>query len=90
VSARPSLLVGVTIALGCLVLGWLLAPTSTGQAPAAPAKPEAHYQAVAVGNYIVVSDPTTGECWTRLVQEPQIKDAPERAWVSLGSPIKKK
>jgi hypothetical protein len=90
VTARPSLIIGVSILLGCLVLGWLLAPNSAGQAPAAAPKGEARYQTIAVGNYIVVSDPATGECWTRIVQAPELKNAPEFAWVSLGTPIRRK
>jgi hypothetical protein len=78
------------VALACLVTGWLLAPHSAGQPQPVPARPDARYQAVAVGNYIVVSDSTTGESWTRLVQAPQIKDAPEFAWVPLGTPVKRK
>lgn len=89
-STRHPLLFGTTFALGGLALGWLLAPSSAGQAPAAPANLELRYQAVPVGNYIVVTDPVTGECWTRLVQEPQIKDPADKAWVPMGSPIRKK
>lgn len=88
--ARHWLLAVAAFVLGGFALGWLLAPSSTGQPAAAPAKPEARYQTVGVGNYVVVSDPATGECWARQVQEPQIKDAPDRAWVPLGSPVKKK
>jgi hypothetical protein len=93
-NARPSLIVGATLVFGCLALGWLLAPTTAVRAPAAPANPDVidwlRYRTVPVGNYIVVSDTSTGECWARLVQEPQIKDAPEKAWVPLGSPLKRK
>ena len=89
-NAQTSLIIGAPFVLGCLVLGLFLARPSPGQAPAARAKLEVHYQAVPVGSYVVVFDPATGECWTRLVQDPQIKDAPERAWVPLGSPVKKK
>jgi hypothetical protein len=90
VNARPPLIAGASLALCCLTLGLLLARPSAGQAPPAAAKPEAHYQAVPVGNYVVVVDSATGESWARLVLEPQIKDAPERAWSPLGSPAKKK
>ena len=88
--SRPALLLAVAILLGCVAVGGLLAPSSVGQSPAGPGKAEARYQTVAVGNYIVVSDPTTGECWARLVQEPHIKDGPEKSWIPLGSPIKRK
>lgn len=87
---RATLLLAMAVILGSLGVGGLLTPSSVGQSPAGPGKGEARFQAVAVGNYIVISDPTTGECWARLVQEPQIKDAPEKAWIPLGSPIKRK
>ena len=85
---RTSLLGGV--ALACLAAGWVLAPRSAGQPQPAPARPEARYQSLAVGNYLVVTDAATGESWTRLVQAPQIRDAPEFAWVPLGTPVKRK
>jgi hypothetical protein len=88
-NARPSLILGVSIIVSCLIFVVFFGQPSAGQAPAVPAKPERLYQAMPVGSVIVVFDPATGQCWTRLVQGDQIKDDPKIAWVSLGTPIKK-
>jgi hypothetical protein len=87
-TARASLILGVSLVVGCLVLGVFFGQPSAGQPPAAPARPAGPYQAVPVGNYVVVLDPATGQCWTRLVQSPQIGDDPKAAWVPLGTPVK--
>jgi len=86
---RAALTLSVSLVVGCLILGVFFGQPSSGQPPAAPAKPASSYRAVPVGNYIVVLDPATGQCWTRLVQSPQIGDDPKTAWVALGTPVKK-
>jgi hypothetical protein len=86
---RSSSILGVPLVVSCLILGVFFGQPSAGQPPAAPAKPVGPYQAVPVGSYIVVLDPATGQCWARLVQDPQLRDDPKVAWVSLGTPVQK-
>jgi len=87
--ARTSLILGAALVVSCLILGLFFGQPSAGQPPVLPAKPAGPYHAVPVGNFVVVVDPATGQCWTRLVQSPEIRDDPKTAWVSLGTPVKK-
>ncbi len=91
-SAKSPLIIGASLVASCLVLGLFFGQPSAGQAPAAPAKAEARYQAVPFNNnnasFVVVFDPVTGQCWYREVNK-DYADAPEKAWFNLGTPVKK-
>ena len=76
------------LTLGCLlglfiVLGQLLARTTSGQAPATPAQTSGRYQASAAVGGICVIDTITGQCWVKA-------DADVKKWTDLGTPVDQK
>ena len=82
-SARASVIVGVSVILCCLILGLSFGGPAAGQQ--APPPTSGRYQVIvkagSQNTAVFVFDSTTGQCWFRDTN-PQVKD-----WTDMGSPV---
>ena len=81
-----SLIIGVSIVVGCLILSTQHTTPVAGQAP--PHNTQGRFQMMAVqvapsNCQVVLTDSITGETWT--CQNLHINKTP---WIALGSPVK--
>jgi len=81
-SAKPSLIVGACVILGCLILGLSFGLPAAGQLAVPPAA--GRYQVVVTpgqgSDTVYVFEPATGQCWYRSTA-PAVKE-----WTDMGSP----
>ena len=86
-SARPSLIVGASVVLGCLILALPFGRPAAGQQvvppPAAAGRYQVAVKAGAQNTAVFVIDSTTGQCWYRDT-DPQVKE-----WTDMGIPVAK-
>jgi hypothetical protein len=93
---RQTLILGLVVVVGCLVLGFLSNQPLAGQAPAAPAGKVGKYQVVVASDpdgkiVAILCDTETGQVWqsraaSRLHPRPLEIETP---WRSVRSAVKK-
>jgi hypothetical protein len=85
---RQTLILGLVVVVGCLVLTCLWNQPLAGQAPAAPAGTVGKYQVVVasdqVVNMVILCDTETGRVWQITLKPTHL---PAAFWESLGSPV---
>ena len=81
-TTRTALILAASVFLGLVVR--FPDQASLGQQPPVPAKPEARFQMTTLntphGDYVVVFDSTTGQCWSQV--PAQVNDH----WQDMGVP----
>lgn len=83
-NAKPSLIMGAAIIVGCLILGLSFGSLATGQvtSPPTPAGPyQMSLKANGSSTAVFVFDSKSGRCWYRDTNQPG------NNWTDLGSPL---
>jgi hypothetical protein len=91
---RQTLILGLIVVVGCLVLGLLWSQPLAGQAPAAPAGKVGKYQVSVCSlgadptRVAILCDTETGQLWQARLQPPS---GPGFVWQRIiGSPVQEK